>query len=170
MKSIFAALLLTLTLGLAPLSPAEAAEASGRKLGLGVLLGDPTGFTAVLQTAPGEELRPLLAWSQDVLFLAADYDFRFPGASWLPAGLRKVVPYAGIGGSLLFSGGGKTGTRANLESGDTFGLALRVPLGLQYRLDKTPLEFSLEFAPGMGLIPSTRFLAEGGVGVTFFLH
>ena len=145
--------------------------AAGRDLGLGVFIGEPTGLSATIATAPNQEIRPLLAYSFDnYLFLSADYDFRYPSASWLPAGLKHLIPYVGVGGALFISSGATPGEKHGpFDGSGSVGLGLRVPLGIQYRLVQSPIEFSAEIVPGLSLAPSTSFLFQGGIGVTYFI-
>jgi len=144
----------------------------GRNLGLGLMLGEPAGLTATFEIQPNEELRPLLAYSFSKLFyFSLAYDFRFPKAQWLPNALSNWVPYAGISGLFIFSSSSDKGEkRGPFDSGDTFGVALQVPLGMQYRLRGSPLEFGVELAPGLGVAPGTYFRFQGGLTVTWFFN
>lgn len=131
------------------------AFAASSNLGVGVILGDPTGLTFTHRFSTERELRPFLAYDWGNSFeIGVDYRFRRPGAGWLPQELKSTVPFFGIG--------------ARIENDNQFGL--RLPVGLQYRFAGTPSEVGLELVPGIGLAPDTEAHFEGGFTFTYFLE
>ncbi|MFW5694441.1 MAG: hypothetical protein ACOCYB_04685 [Alkalispirochaeta sp.] len=117
--------------------------------GVGVILGDPTGVSALF----GNRVAVAAAWSLDsYLHLHADL--------WL-LNRQLVDPldwYLGVGGKVQVLG----------DHGDSDDLRLgaRVPVGLQWYV-LPQLELFAELAPGIAVIPETDFDIDGGIGLRF---
>ncbi|MCK6548224.1 hypothetical protein L6R52_20420 [Myxococcota bacterium] len=90
------------------------------------------------------------------LLLAVDYLFTLHGLIGRVGRAGHLSPYVGIGGHL--------GVR---EDDDAF-LGLRIPLGLSLMISSVPLEVFAEIAPGMGVLPRTAALIDGGLGLRFY--
>ena len=117
--------------------------------GVGVILGDPTGVSALF----GNRVAVAAAWSLDsYIHLHADL--------WLLN--RPLVDplawYFGVGGKMQILG----------SDGDSDDLRVgaRVPFGIQwYVLPR--LELFAEVAPGISVIPETDVDVDGGIGLRF---
>jgi hypothetical protein len=136
----------------ATLRPAEGT------LGVGILFGEPSGFTAKLRLTPANALQLHLGYGlRGPGHLVASLDYLFHLRDLLPAvqGVGRIVPYVGAGG------------RLGIRDEDPL-LSLRVPLGLSFVFDRAPVELFLEVAPGVGLLPSTEALVDGGFGGRFY--
>lgn len=142
--------LLLLLIIFAPLS----LKAQSEGFGLGVVLGDPTGLSGKLWLSETNALQGAAAWSvsNDLLYGQVDYLMHKPGLIDVEKG--EMLGYFGLGAGLLI--------------GDDFGIAARVPLGLNYHFQSSPLDMFLEVAPGLALIPETDFILGAGLGIRYF--
>lgn len=127
---------------------------------LGIVLGQPTGITARFGLGVSNSIEAKAAWDLAMSDEGgASFSFQ---ANWLiefPGVLRfeqvDIPPYIGAG--------------IQLDVGSGLLLGFRIPAGLIYRFEKFPLEVFVEVGLGMGLIPSTKSLISGGVGVRYIL-
>ena len=139
MKKILLILSFFVTFGILPVAG---------DVGVGVILGSPTGISALF----GNRVALAAAWSlpAERIHLHADV--------WLLR-QRLIDPvdwYLGVGGKVQLASGDSDDVRAGI----------RIPVGLQwYVLPR--LELFGEIVPGMRLIPSTDFDLDGGVGIRF---
>ncbi len=124
--------------------------------GIGIIVGNPTGLS--LQSAPlsrNVNLNGAIAWNTDPatsLYFHLDYVFYnfdiFRSEDF-------VLPvYYGIGGAMRFN---STQTR----------LGARVPLGIEYQFQPSPVQVFLEIVPVLNLVPGTSFDVNGAAGVRF---
>lgn len=169
-KSIRAFCLLTLLSAL-PLQSARAAHANAPgNLGLGIVLGEPSGLSAKYWLHSRDALDFGLAYSFNSFFaIFADYLYHFPGAfAAQKAPISQITPYVGIG-AIFFTDTSSARTSSRyFTSTNSAGLGLRIPLGLEWRPSSTPLGIFLELVPGMGIIPATFGFLEGGIGARFY--
>lgn len=155
MNSIRKSLLLIFTLGLIGLisTTANAQDTNGGKTGLGVMIGEPTGITLKSWFNQTNSIDAGLAWSlsgNDAIYIHADYQWH----KWLDVEQGSLAFFYGLGGRAIFAN-------------DTF-FGARIPLGLTYLAPEAPLEFYLEVAPVINLIPDTDGDADGGIGVRYY--
>lgn len=122
-------------------------------LGLGVMVGEPTGISAKLMAGRGNAFSGGAAWSisSDVFYFQIDYLRYFYDV--FPVSEGALPLYAGIGGG------------ATLKDDPVLGP--RIPLGLAYFFADTPIEVFAEVAPRIILVPDTNFDVQGVVGVRF---
>lgn len=135
-------------LALAIPATVDAQQRSG--IGLGMMLGEPTGISAVSWLGGGNALDLVAAWSfsgESSIYFHADYQFH----GFVE---RPLTAFVGVGGALFL--------RENPAIG------LRVPLGLTFIFQEVPLDLFFEVAPGMTLIPDTDPFVGGGVGFRFY--
>jgi len=138
---IVAALLL-----LAPSIGAQ--ERSG--VGLGIMLGQPSGISAITWLGGGNAVDLVAAWAftgGGSFYLHADYQFH----TYVD---RPMSAFAGVGGFVV------------LRDDPTIGF--RIPVGVTFLLRELPMDFFLEIAPAMSLLPSTDFDLFGGLGFRFY--
>ncbi len=147
---------LLLALACLALAGARPAGAAGNRFALGVMVGEPTGVTGKYWLAPARAVDGGASWSmahEDALELHADYllhDF-----SWLEVDHGYLPVYYGVGGRLLMA--------------DRNRLGVRLPVGLSYLTDTRRVEFFMEAAPIVDVVPDTDFEMGGGLGVRFLL-
>jgi hypothetical protein len=151
-KILFASLLLA-----AVFAPSNALAQSG-DLGVGVVLGEPTGVNFKYWISQSSAVDGGAAWSigkHDSLELYADYlSHRF---DLFKAKTGKLPLHFGLGGRLVLE-----------DEDDDSRLGVRIPIGLSYLLVDEPLEFFLEIAPILDLVPETKFDLNGGIGVRYY--
>ena len=126
-------------------------------LGLGVILGEPTGISAKFWTSNSTALCFAAGWSlEGTEFLHLQGDFILHKFNMIPVEKGSLPLYFGIGGRFLI--------REGLD--DMIGV--RVPAGLDYMFEDAPIDIFLEIVPVMNLIPDTDFDIAGGIGIRYF--
>ena len=134
-------------------------SAQEKGLGTGLIIGEPTGFSAKLwldsQSAIDAALAYSLAEPEFNLRFHADYLLHF--LNILPEVVEGMNGYAGLGAYVLVGQ-------------ENFQLGLRVPCGLVWFFKKVPLDLFLEVAPGMQILMSTKFTIGGGLGLRWFFN
>jgi hypothetical protein len=149
MKKNFIIILLTILVF--PLS----VTAQDRGIGLGVILGQPTGVSLKIWTGRSQAFDVAVAWAfdrEEAVHVHADYLFHNFRLFRVEKG--QFVLYYGIGG------------RIKAESRTRFGI--RIPIGISYLFEKDPLEIFFELGPIMDLAPSTLFRMSTGVGIRYY--
>lgn len=126
-------------------------------LGVGIILGQPTGISAKLWNGRTTAFDAAAAWSINpdggAMHLHADYLIHNFELLQVEEGMLPL--YFGIGGKIIL--------------GPEVGFGVRVPLGISYIFnDDLPLDAFLEIAPTLNLVPSTGFSIDGGIGVRYY--
>lgn len=156
MKRILSTILVTvlLTLTLTSLSHAQQAD---KDVGVGVIVGEPTGLSLKSWTGGNNAFDVGLAWSldRDAVHVHADYLWHnFNLFDEIDEGSLPL--YYGIGGRVI------------LDDDDAV-VGARVPVGLNYLFEDAPIGLFLEVAPIINLAPDTELDVDGGVGIRFYL-
>ena len=157
MKKILSVTLLAVfvTLSLNTISHAQDAD---KDLGIGFMVGEPTGLTAKSWTGNGNAIDVGVAWSfgrYDAITLQADYLWHnYDIFSEVDEGSLPL--YYGIGGRLV------------LGENDSY-IGARIPVGINYLFEDAPIGLFLEAAPILNVAPSTDFDIDGTLGVRFYL-
>lgn len=131
-----------------------AASAQTKNLGIGIILGQPTGISAKLWLGQTSAIDVAAAWQflpAGTLYVHADYLYEIYGV--IPVKTGQLPLYVGVGGS------------ATIEPNPTIGL--RVPFGIEYLFPKVPLDAFLEIGLGVSLYPATQFVGTGGIGIRY---
>jgi hypothetical protein len=151
--SLFFAALLPMVI----FSPVEGAQPGKTgDLGLGVILGSPTGLSGKYWLTPKTAVDGALAWHfgrDDRLQIHSDFLWHIP-IRQLEVPNGEMPGYVGAGLRVI------TGNRS--EAG------LRIPLGLAYLFRPAPLEFFLEIVPVMEFAPDTDAELDAGIGVRYY--
>lgn len=149
-----------------------AAAEKNRTFGAGFVLGEPSGLTAKYWLDEKQAVVGGLAFSFGNFFeLTVDYLYHFPGAfGHATPFASQLTPYVGGGAVLLFSSSNTiTVNRLYFQSTNgTVGFGLRIPLGIEWRVPTIPLGVFLEFSPGLGLVPATYAIFQGGIGARYY--
>jgi len=124
-------------------------------VGLGVIIGEPTGLSAKFWTSERTAVDAAVAWSFyapprfhiQSNFLMHNYDLFSVGSGELPL-------YYGAGAFIAFS--------------SDLGLGLRAPVGVAYHFEDVPVEIFGEIAPGISFLPETKFYFGGGTGARYY--
>ena len=129
-----------------------------RSVGLGIIIGEPTGFSFKGWLDSKSAIDIGLAWSfvrEGSFHLHADYLFH----SFHVFETTETVPlYFGIGGRV------KTGKNADARVG------VRGVIGIGYFFKDAPVDLFLEVAPILDLTPETELQVNAGFGARFFFH
>jgi hypothetical protein len=143
-------LLVFVLFGLAGLN--LSAQDSG--LGAGAIIGEPTGLSAKSWISSNDALDAGIAWSISYVWFHVHADYLRHTFGLIPVEKGQLPLYFGGGVGIGF--------------GSKISIAARVPVGLDYLFDGTPLDVFIELVPGLQLIPDTRFEMGGGIGVRYW--
>lgn len=126
-------------------------------VGLGIMVGEPTGVSLKIWSGSRTAVDVGAGWSLDEsewIYMHVDYlwhrydiELDFPGA--LPF-------YFGVG------------ARALMHEGDDSRLGVRVPLGLDYLTRDRRFDVYLEVAPIVDVVPDTELGVSGGMGARYY--
>jgi len=128
-----------------------------KKIGLGVIAGEPTGLTGKFMFNNTTGIDVGVGWktSGDSEFhIYADYLYHLYDIIRIPEG---QLP-------LYFGGGLRYVNRSNED--DKFGI--RIPVGIEYLFKNVSLGAFFELVPILNLTPDTDFDLEAGIGIRFF--
>lgn len=170
MKSVCSLFLVTLVVALLA-SPAASAQPNPGSFGFGLILGEPTGVSlkGALSGSNSWDAAIGKSWFGG-LHIHADYLWDINAFRSSAVGL-----YFGVGGVLGFGGGNgifldgndKVGAGRSDEGG---GVAIggRVVGGINAVPFSAPLEFFLELAPIIGLVPNVGVGTGFSLGIRFY--
>lgn len=130
-------------------------DAQDSGLGLGVILGEPSGVSIKTWVGSREAFDVAIAWSfegEGAFHIHADYLFHNFRLFHIQKG--NLVLYYGIG--------------ARVKTVDKTQVGIRIPLGLSYLFGKDPVEIFFELGPILNVTPSTVFRMTTGVGVRYY--
>jgi hypothetical protein len=129
------------------------AQADG--IGVGIILGEPTGLSGKLWLTEKTAADAGLAWSMwDGGALHVHADFLVHSFSLINVSQGQLPLYFGIG------------ARVKLAEDPLVGV--RVPFGLAYLFGSAPLDVFLELVPILDLVPATYFHFNSAIGVRYF--
>jgi hypothetical protein len=142
------------------------------KIGVGLVLGEPSGFSAKLWQDSSHAIDFSFGYSvSNFVVINSDYLWHFPdllhGTEY---GNERIFPYIGVGGSLYFSTqSDRTDNKFFTNNGSSVGLGIRIPIGAEWLPHKTPFGVFAEVVPGIGIIPSTFGFFQLGIGGRLYL-
>lgn len=156
LSKIFSVTLLAgMLMALMPDSANAQAKGNGGKLGLGIMLGEPTGISLKSWNNDRSAFDVGAAWSfagsNDAIHLHADYLLH----KWLDVEEGNLAFYYGIGGRVVLS---DPDARAGI----------RVPFGLNYIIPDSKVDLFVEAVPILNLTPNTDFDGNGALGVRYY--
>ncbi|HET6527581.1 MAG TPA: hypothetical protein VFG39_02405 [Balneolaceae bacterium] len=153
-------LVLTLTIGvLITLKPdsvkAQAHSDEGGSLGVGLMLGEPTGVSVKIWNNEHSAFDIGAAWSlagrTEALHLHVDYLLH----SWFnDIDEENLAFYYGIGGRVIFADDPTAG--------------IRIPVGLNYVFQAIPFDIFIEAAPILDITPEVELAGNGAVGLRYY--
>jgi len=124
-------------------------------IGLGIILGEPTGLSAKLWTGKTMAFDAGAAWSfVSGGFFQVHGDLLFHNFDLFKAYTGKWALYYGFGGRVKFA--------------DQTIVSVRVPIGISYQFEKTAIELFFEVVPMLDLLPATEVGISGGAGFRYF--
>ncbi|TYP93972.1 hypothetical protein LX73_1689 [Fodinibius salinus] len=157
MKKLLTATVLTVFLAISFTSLSHAQDAD-KNLGIGFIAGEPTGLSLKSWTGGNNAFDLGLAWSlgrYDAINIHGDYLWHnYNIFSDVNSGSLPV--YFGIGGRVI------------LADNDAL-IGARIPVGINYLFEDSPIGLFLEVAPVFNIAPATDFDVDGGIGVRFYL-
>ncbi len=122
---------------------------------VGLILGEPTGFSGKVWTTASTAFDIGLAWSfGDGGHFHVHADYLFHNFGFLDVDSGNLPVYFGIGGRVVIKD-------------DDSRIGLRVSIGLEYILENHPFSFFFEVAPVVDFAPETEADVNGGIGVRF---
>ena len=128
-----------------------------RSLGLGIMVGDPSGLNLKSWTGRRTAFDVGLAWSfvgNSSLQIHADLLFHEFGQFRPRRG--RLGLYYGLGG------------RVKTTKDEETILSVRIPLGLTYIFERAPLDLFFELVPLLDLTPETRGDVQGAIGIRYY--
>lgn len=137
--------------------------------GLGIVLGDPTGISFKVWTSKTTAIDGGFAWSfgkYDAVHLHADYLFHSMNLAQITSNNWLYMHY-GIGGRFIAAGKDDK-VVADDENDTKARIGVRIPIGVDYRLKTTPIDFFIEIAPVFDLVPETELSFNAGIGVRYY--
>jgi hypothetical protein len=147
-----------------------AIHAQDKGLGIGIMAGDPTGLNAKYWLAEDRALIFGLGWGPWGRTFNLHGDYTLQNVELLKDGDVVIDLYYG-GGARLRSWSGGRYWRNNTWYDDgrgSIGLGLRIPVGAVMTVDGLPLDFFLELAPTLELIPATYLDLDLGLGARYW--
>jgi hypothetical protein len=149
-------LLLLTAVAAALAAPAAASAQQG--MGVGVILGEPTGVSFKTWLTPGTAFDLGAAWSfvdENAFHLHGDFLLHNNNTFHVDKGMALF--YYGVGG------------RVKAEPQD-IRVGVRVPLGAEYLFADHPVDLFLEVVPILDIAPETDLTLNAGVGARYFFH
>ena len=143
------------------------AQNSEKNIGLGVMVGEPTGISFKAWTSSTTAFDAGLAWSlegRDAVHIHADYlwhNFDVFDGDIDPG---QLPLYYGIGGRIVLI----DDDRGPNDDDDDVILGVRVPVGINYLFEDNPIGLFLEVAPIINLVPSTDLDIDAALGARFY--
>ena len=135
----------------------SAANAQSNGIGLGLIVGEPTGISGKIWTGSSTAFDGGLAWSfidENAFQIHADYLFH--NFRLISVSEGKLPFYYGIG--------------ARLKTANDVQLGVRVPLGLNYIFQYVPVDIFIEVVPILDLIPKTDFQINAALGARYYFN
>ncbi len=130
-------------------------DGDGGNLGIGIMVGEPTGVSVKTWNSGRSAFGIGAAWSlsgrNEALHLHADYLLH----SWFTEmNEERLAFYYGIGGRIIFAGDPTAG--------------VRIPFGLNYVFAGIPFDIFVEAVPILDLTPEIEFAGNGAVGIRYY--
>ena len=145
-KLTFSAAVLIILFSLTP--------AQCRTFGIGIIAGEPTGISAKWWLDKTMALDFAAAWSfvgEGSIHIHSDYLWHNFDIFKIKAGELAVYYGAGI----------------YLQMRRESALGARIPVGLEYLFENSPVDIFLEIVPILELVPATVLGLNGGIGIRF---
>ncbi|MBX2821743.1 MAG: hypothetical protein KTR29_18745 [Rhodothermaceae bacterium] len=135
-------------------APHTLVHAQQRPFGAGIIIGDPTGFTAKYWKNKENAYDFGLAWAlgdNGSVLIYGDYiwhRFEITGEARTP---------------LYFGVGAWFGANDNRT-----GLGARIPLGVTHLFARDPIDVFFEIVPAIRIVPDTDLDVQGGFGIRYY--
>jgi hypothetical protein len=128
---------------------------SNHNIGLGIMIGEPTGISFKMWNKQTVAFDAGAAWSfVGGKFFQIHGDLLFHNFNLFKVETGRMALYYGFGGRIKFA--------------DSTTVSLRVPIGISYEFEKTPVELFLEVVPMIDLVPATEVNMAGAIGFRYY--
>jgi hypothetical protein len=147
------ALIATTLVAASLLADPPVARAEGGPLGVGLIVGDPTGLSVEYKLGRNTAIDGAVGLDEldhDSIYLHAEFLFILPDL--LRGGPVALAPYLGVGAFVV-------------DLKDDLGLGARAPFGLSLDFRRAPVQIFLELAAFVLLVPDTH--SDIGVALGF---
>ena len=125
------------------------------KLGVGIILGEPTGGSVKYWLNDTLALDGAIGWSShDHTDVYLHSDVLWHNFDLIPVSKGRLPVYLGVGGLFRI----RDDNRDN-QAG------IRVPVGVAYMFDNAPIDVFAEIGPALDVTPDFRGEVTGGVGI-----
>jgi hypothetical protein len=134
------------------------AQESG--LGIGIMVGEPSGLSAKKWINSFNAIDAGMGWSfseNGSLHLHADYLYH--NYDLIKISGAKIPLYFGIGGRFKFKGD---------ENSVGNSIGVRVPVGVSYQFSNAPFDAFVEVVPILDLSPDTRMSFNSAIGIRYY--
>lgn len=124
-------------------------------IGIGIMLGEPTGLNFKLRTVDEQAVAVGAAWSftdNPSFQFQMDYLLHNFETLYSPGQKNSFVLYYGLGGRVRLKD-----NSANKNKDNETLIGLRLPLGISYLFRDAPVDFFGELAPILDIVPDTAF-------------
>jgi hypothetical protein len=129
-----------------------------RKLGVGIILGEPTGGSVKYWLSDTLAVDGAAGWSShDKTDFYVHGDVLWHNFELIPVPQGRLPVYFGVGGLVRF--------RDDHQDNQA---GVRVPVGLSYMFDHAPVDIFVEIAPAVIVTPDLRGDLTGGIGIRFW--
>jgi len=136
--------------------------AISRNLGMGIILGAPTGISVKTWTTATNAAVLGIAWNLEEEDISVHFHIDYIWHNFRALNVDVEQPEGRLG---FYYG---IGSRLSVETDEDSRLGPRLPIGLNYVLLKVPIDFFLEIAPILDIVPDIDFALNGGIGARFF--
>ncbi len=139
--------------------------------GAGIFLGDPTAITIKYWRDKQIAFDAGMGFAVANYFIFyGDYLYHFPQAfKHKEPFLAQLTPYVGVGGIMAVTTNDRSQNYAYYgKNSGSFGLGVKVPVGIEWRPREPSLGVFVEIAPGISIIPATTAIFTGGIGVRYY--
>lgn len=138
-------------------------------IGVGVILGEPTGISVKKWIGKDRAIDAAAAWSfseNDSFQFHADYLVHNFGLLNTGSVGGRLPAYFGVGGRLKLQNGDNDKGRNNHNAL----LGVRVPFGISYLFSKAPVDIFAEIVPVLDVAPDTHFGLNGAIGARYYFR
>lgn len=135
-------------------------------LGIGLVVGEPTGVSVKKWISPENALDAGLGWSfSEHESLQFHGDFLIHNFNVLKTEVHagRLPVYFGVGGRLKL----QDENHGREHDGDA-SIGVRIPFGISYLFDKSPVDIFAEIVPILDVVPDADFDINAAIGVRVY--
>ena len=130
-------------------------------LGLGIIVGEPTGLSLKVRTSENTAIDAALGWSfRDQGSIHIHGDFLLHDYTLIHVDEGRLPVYYGIGGRIKLK---------NKDKGnDDDRIGIRVPVGIAYEFSSRKVDIFLEIVPILDLAPKSQLSLNAALGARYW--